>query len=392
MFNKLLTGFAILLTILAFGAYWYFAGRLGISNNGSDWADFGSYAGGIFAALAFLVVIYQNYQRDKEQQKQDFEKTFSMMLEHHNAKLKNLESLRLQKSGERLIDKYYNLILSKESFSKLRDNLSNNDGIYSEIDSYSLTLYRLLKFIYKNMDLNKDKEYSGFLRSFLSRKILVILAFNIRNKEKQYERYIECINKLSFFEHLNLDELEYRFISFASGLDYKEALPLIKRYKDNIEEMYFDGVYENEDGEMEHVPSTRSYLKKDILDRGIEFDEDEDGYVYVSENSKEKFKNNCEEWISIDTILTILLKKNRNTPLEDSDFEINNEFRDFGEFENEYGDIVYRKFHRVEKMEANNDTLFIHILTTFSSEAFSENQKEKFDNLKKLYSIFIKRN
>ena len=143
---------------------------------------------------------------------------------------------------------------------------------------------------------------------------------------------------------------------------------------------------------MEHVPSTRSYLKKDILDRGIEIDEDEDGYVYVSENSKEKFKNSCEEWISIDTILTILLKKNRNTPLEDSDFEINNEFRDFGEFENEYGDIVYRKFHRVEKMEANNDTLFIHILTTFSSEAFSENQKEKFDNLKKLYSLFIKRN
>lgn len=43
-------------------------------------------------------------------------------------------------------------------------------------------------------------------------------------------------------------------------------------------------------------------------------------------------------------------------------------------------------------MEANNDTLFIHILTTFSSEAFSENQKEKFDNLKKLYSLFIKRN
>lgn len=92
MFNKLLTGFAIFLTILAFGAYWYFAGRLGISNNGSDWANFGSYAGGIFAALAFLVVIYQNYQRDKEQNKQDFEKTFFMMLEQHNEKLHLLES------------------------------------------------------------------------------------------------------------------------------------------------------------------------------------------------------------------------------------------------------------------------------------------------------------
>lgn len=386
MFNKLLTGFAILLTILAFGAYWYFAGRLGISNNGSDWADFGSYAGGIFAALAFLVVIYQNYQRDKEQQKQDFEKTFSMMLEHHNAKLKSLESLRLNKSKKRLIDKYYNLILSNESFSKLRDDLSNNDGVYSEIDSYSLTLYRLLKFIYKNIDLNKDKEYSSFLRSFLSRKILVILAFNICNREKQYERYIECINKLSFFEHLNLDELEYRFISFASGLDYKEALSLIKEYKDNIEEMYSNREYENEDGEIVDISPPYQYFENTILTEGLVYDID--GSIINTDTHE----NNCKKWISINTILKILLKKNRNIPLEDSDFKIDNEYKWIGEFKDEYGDMFYDKFHRVEDMEANNDTLFIHILTTFSSEAFSENQKEKFDNLKKLYSIFIKRN
>lgn len=390
MFNKLLIGFAILLTILAFGAYWYFAGRLGISNNGSDWADFGSYAGGIFAALAFLVVIYQNYQRDKEQQKQDFEKTFSMMLEHHNAKLKSLESLRLKISGERLIDKYYNLILSNESFSKLRDNLSNNDGVYSEIDSYSLTLYRLLKFIYKNMDLNKDKEYSGFLRSFLSRKILVILAFNICNRDKQYERYIECINKLSLFEHLNLDELEYRFISFASGLDYKEALPLIKEHKDNIEEIYSCEEYDDEDGIIKSTNSLYSDLKDYNLNKGIEFDPSID--EYISENNDKILENNYKKWISTDTIFKILLHKKENTPLKDLDFEIDNEYKWIGEFKDEYGDIVYRKFHRVENMEANNDTLFIHILTTFSSEAFSENQKEKFDNLKKLYSIFIKRN
>ncbi|EJP28366.1 hypothetical protein HMPREF1128_1992 [Haemophilus sputorum HK 2154] len=376
MFNKLLTGFAIFLTILAFGAYWYFAGRLGISNNGSDWADFGSYAGGIFAALAFLVVIYQNYQRDKEQQKQDFEKTFSMMLEHHNAKLENLESLMLDKSGERLIDNYYNQILSKESFSKLREFSSNNDKFFSEIDSYLLTLYRLLKFIYKNMDLNKDKEYSGFLRSFLSRKMLVILAFNICNREKQYERYIECINKLSFFEHLNLDELEYRFISFASGLDYKDALSLIKKHKDNIEEMYSEQEYKNEDGTIEYMPPPYSDFRDSIL----------------SEDGCNTDENRIRKWISINTILNILFKKKRNSPLKDSDFEFDKEFRSIGEFEDEYGYIVYRKFHRVENMEDNKDTLFIHILTTFSSEAFSENQKEKFDNLKKLYSIFIKRN
>ena len=91
MFNKILTWGAILLTIVAFGLYWYFAGQLGISNKGSDWADFGSYVGGVFGVLAFLIVVYQNYQRDKEQKKQDFERTFFMMLEHHNNKLRFLE-------------------------------------------------------------------------------------------------------------------------------------------------------------------------------------------------------------------------------------------------------------------------------------------------------------
>ena len=107
-----------------------------------------------------------------------------MMLEQHNTKLKNLESLMLNKKEVRLIDKYYEYILSEESFSKLRNDLSKNDKLYSEIDSYSITLYRVLKFIHKNMELNVDYEYSGLLRSFLSRKMLVILAFNICNREE----------------------------------------------------------------------------------------------------------------------------------------------------------------------------------------------------------------
>ena len=59
--------------------------------------------------------------------------------------------------------------------------------------------------------------------------------------------------------------------------------------------------------------------------------------------------------------------------------------------EDEYGEVHYNKFHRVENMDINSDTLFINVLSNFSSEAFSDNQKEKFENLKKIYGLFIKR-
>lgn len=236
MFNKLLTGFAIFLTILAFGAYWYFAGRLGISNNGSDWANFGSYAGGIFAALAFLVVIYQNYQRDKEQKKQDFEKTFFMMLEQHNEKLHLLESknIIIEDKENNLVNFLYTRIMSGQlNFNQVRSEFETKYEIYySEINVYFLNLYRVLKFIYKNRHLNIDNEYSSLLRSFLSRKILIILAYHLCGRDKTYDGYIRYVNEFHFLEHMDIESLEFGFVcSFFRGeiRNIDSVLPLLNR-------------------------------------------------------------------------------------------------------------------------------------------------------------------
>ncbi|HGO5824510.1 TPA: putative phage abortive infection protein, partial [Mannheimia haemolytica] len=192
MFNKILTGLALLLTGISLGAYWFFAGQLGISTNGSDWANFGSYVGGIFSGLAFLILIYQNYQREIEQKqqsenqrKQDFERTFFMMLEHHNNKLRFLEDKNSgveEKEGKlSFVDYIYQVITKNQrDFSSIRKVMSESlYREYSELNSYFLNLFRIIKFIYENKNFNENNEYSSLLRSFISKKMLTILAYHL---------------------------------------------------------------------------------------------------------------------------------------------------------------------------------------------------------------------
>lgn len=227
MKTKILTGLAIVFAFGMVGIYWYFVGQgryFSLPTEGSAWANLGSYVGGVFAALAFLVVVYQNYERDKEQRKQDFERTFFMMLEHHNAKLTFLES---KGNGEddgnekrSIVDTIYNqIIINRGSFDELRRRFEISDYsiYYSDINVYFLNLYRILKFIYKNREYNIKNEYSSLLRSFLSRKLLVILAYHLckRNDDESYNIYIKLINDFSFFEHIDLFSLEINFISHS---------------------------------------------------------------------------------------------------------------------------------------------------------------------------------
>ena len=212
---------AILLMVFAFFMYWGIVGNFKFwefSPSGKNWAEFGSYAGGIFSALAFLVVVYQNYQRDKEQKKQDFEKTFFMMLEQHNFKLNTL--------GQETIDEVYDKIISNsESFDSLRNKIEiqEKSKIYSEINSYFLLLYRILKFISENGELNYKNNYSSLLRSFLSNKLLVVLSYHLSDRDGSYGDYIKYVNNFSFLEHINFIDLELEFIHQLTGVD-KETL------------------------------------------------------------------------------------------------------------------------------------------------------------------------
>lgn len=82
---------AMLFIIFTLGIYLITFGKYGVSNDSEQWDHFGSYVGGMFSALAFLGVLYQLQSAKQDQEKQDFERTFFMMLGHHNSKLRFLE-------------------------------------------------------------------------------------------------------------------------------------------------------------------------------------------------------------------------------------------------------------------------------------------------------------
>ncbi|HDL1827867.1 TPA: hypothetical protein PWX83_002075, partial [Mannheimia haemolytica] len=94
----------VLLVVLLLGLYFYqFHG--GLSSDSEKWDHFGSYIGGIFSAVTLLSVLhgmqlerkrfkeqkeeFENDKRvlEKRRRKEDFERTFFMMLEQHNLKI-----------------------------------------------------------------------------------------------------------------------------------------------------------------------------------------------------------------------------------------------------------------------------------------------------------------
>ncbi|WGE63227.1 putative phage abortive infection protein [Actinobacillus equuli subsp. haemolyticus] len=233
MNTKKLTILGIFVSVIAFGMYWIFVGDFRFfkfSNKGSDWADFGSYAGGIFAALAFLIVVYQNYERDKEQRKQDFERTFFMMLEQQNIKLTELINKKVNEQS--IVENIYKEIMNyprNEFTDSLRCEMEIGSlrESYTEINAYFLNLYRILKFIYENKELNIDNKYSSLLRSYIPKNLLIILSYHLYRRDSSYNEYIGYINEFSFFEHLDLFVLETEYIYNITKYDKKLIYELI---------------------------------------------------------------------------------------------------------------------------------------------------------------------
>lgn len=222
---------AILLMIIALAPYiWTFA-KFGISENSDQWDHFGSYIGGIFSGLAFLGVVYQLHTTRLDQEKQDFERTFFMLLEQHNQKIQELNE-------KGIIDDLYNKIMNENSYTNIDDirsnfNFGENLKEYSELNVYFLVLYRFLKYIYENDKFNSEKsnsknKYSSVLRSFLSRKLLILLVFHlsINLDDKQYDEYRKYITYFSFLEHIDTLAIESDFLyrNILQGNIKKEEL------------------------------------------------------------------------------------------------------------------------------------------------------------------------
>lgn len=233
----------LVLGLIALGLYFYKFnnGFQGLAGSTSEWDHFGSYIGGIFSGMAFLALIaemrankkrekkqesrYQKqindlekekeeqdkrWEKEKEEQdkrwkKEDFERTFFMMLSQFNEKLSFLKNSDINNIYGSIVP------ISFSYFNTIRNNVE--DEKYSDINMLFINLYRILKFIDEShFEINNKKLYTGILRSYLSRKFLVILGFHLLYRDSSYNNYIEYINKYSIFEHIGLKYLEIKVI------------------------------------------------------------------------------------------------------------------------------------------------------------------------------------
>lgn len=238
--------FLFLFFLITLGLYWFYvSGDLwNFSNKATDWANFGSYGAGVFTGITFLAVIYQVHLLRKSQEKQDFERTFFMMLEQHNLKLNTLEVKEIDNI-------YTRIVSSDEGIASLRNEceFQRYSMIYSEINSYFLLLYRVLKFIYDNKELNSKNNYSSLLRSFISNKLLVILCYHLSHRDDGYKKYIKYINEFSLLEHINLLAIEIELIHRVTDVDKKALYDLfldkdidVERWDVEIESLIGDTV------------------------------------------------------------------------------------------------------------------------------------------------------
>ncbi len=254
----------VLLVLGLLGLYFYqFHG--GLSSESEKWDHFGSYIGGIFSAVTLLSVLHgmqlerkrfneqkEEFEKDKKEQeerkrKEDFERTFFMLLEQQNVKLNELLN---KKIDEKSIVKTIHDRIMNYPRSEFQDSLRGEMEIgslrehYTEINSYFLNLYRILKFIYENKDLNTDNKYSSLLRSYIPKNLLVILSYHLYKRDESYNEYIGYINEFSFFEHLDLFVLETEYIYSSTKYHKKLIYKLINfiRLKRYIE---VNGVIEN---------------------------------------------------------------------------------------------------------------------------------------------------
>lgn len=248
--------------------FWKFHGVL--ANESDKWDHFGSYIGGIFSGMAFLALIAEmrankkekklqearylteiedlkkekdeqdkRWKKEKEEQdkrwkKEDFERTFFMMLSQFNEKLSFLN-----KSD---INDIYDIIVcdSFSSFYFIRNKAEDKN--YSDMNMLFINLYRILKFIDESyLETNNKKLYTGILRSYLSRRFLVILGFHLLYRDSSYNKYIEYINKYNIFEHIGLKYLEIKvlkknlYLKDSSGNNLEEG-----KYKTVIEHILME--------------------------------------------------------------------------------------------------------------------------------------------------------
>lgn len=230
---------AILLMIIALAPYIWTFSKFGLSSDSGQWDHFGSYIGGIFSGLAFLGVAYQLHTTKLDQERQEFERTFFMMLEYHNNQINFLIDKKMKNNDGNnisIVESLYQELIDypeEDQDYDIRERAEIGDlrDIYVDINSYFLNLFRILKFLYEHKYFNLDNKYSSLLRSYVPKNLLVVLSYHLYKRNKSYDEYIKYINEFSFFEHMDLFILEIIFISKVTSFNQEDIYKLINSSK-----------------------------------------------------------------------------------------------------------------------------------------------------------------
>ncbi|MBT9318843.1 putative phage abortive infection protein [Actinobacillus pleuropneumoniae] len=285
----------VLLVVGLLGLYFYqFHG--GLSSESEKWDHFGSYIGGIFSAVTLLSVLhgmqlerkrfndqkieFENEKKEQEEyrRKEEFEGTFFMLLEEHNNKLRFLENKENGIDGKSIVDNVYKYLEYHATLKEIRFYLERGYSLYADMNVYFLNLYHILKYIDENSRFNVNNRYSSLLRSFLSRKVLYILAYHLCDRNSDFDNYINYIKKFHFLEHMSMFDLEVGFLKVSSN------------YREDAIYRFLSGMEVFKKNNYSYLPNSFTDEAKDNCSNWME-------YYLESRNEFTLSKDNCSDWM-----------------------------------------------------------------------------------------------
>lgn len=216
----------------------------GISNNHQNWAEFGSYIGGVlsaaFAFMAFTALLYSIHIQSEELsktrdtlfnqnnliKKQNFETTFFQLINQFNLisqqlifpVKRNLSEIELKNEKyfeilySNLISTIQKIEISNHNFNRLQLLNAAYSFFYpnhrNSIEPYLKTLQVIIEYIDKGDVSEKDKEFyiNIFCTQLSSNEFYLILYHSLSAYSNKV--MVELIKKYDFFKYLKYTEFQ----------------------------------------------------------------------------------------------------------------------------------------------------------------------------------------
>ncbi|WP_052708035.1 putative phage abortive infection protein [Salinivibrio sp. KP-1] len=245
---------ASLVLVTYFG--WFSNSGSTLSLDTTVWGGFGSYFGGILGPIVALFALYWLTQSvliqkkelsdtqktleetQKTQEKKRFEDTFFSLLEQFNSVSREVYDVNkklydaINTSSNECAGTSNNLDIIKIIISRVHwkqrryfyftSSQSDNSNL-NDLSHYFRVLYHILKYVdyadsfsSNERVIDNGKFYTNIVRSFLSHRETMLLAFNCaeENKNDQFYNYKRLIEKYEMLEHMRVDDDFVGLVSF----------------------------------------------------------------------------------------------------------------------------------------------------------------------------------